>query len=153
MDWTGAMVETVPREFQRGGAVACAKGSGNGMDQQWSRQWDQQLHTRVNQQWMNKGHHLLLLVCNRTIVCTEEACELFSWLDCCHCLVTLLFCACANCKNNGMGTCQDQAVPSCLCRLCRLALQMGRDFCRGQAVNVWNAWVLCRRWFRLSQPV
>ena len=26
-------------------------------------------------------------------------------------------------------------------RLCGHALQMGRDFCRGQAVNVWNVWV------------
>ena len=52
-----------------------------------------------------------------------------------------------------MGTCQDQAVPSCSCRLCGLALQMGRDFCRGQAVNVQNAQVLCRRWSRLSQSV
>ena len=108
----------------------------------------------ITQQWMNKGitHCCLFATGEQFAQRKRESFAVVRLFDYCGSVV-FCFCACASCENNGGGTCQDQAFPSCLCRPCRLVLQIGRDFCRGQAVNMQNAWVLCRRWFRLSQPV
>ena len=60
---------------------------------------------------LTKGTYCYLFATGQSFA-QMEACELISLVKTVseYLFITLLFCACANCEWNGMGTCQDQAL-------------------------------------------